>query len=155
MNRAANSELLKDVDTVAAFANHLMQTKPVFVQAVAAMLASRKLYAASTYEIDALLQKIDFAKDGPKQTDSPPLEWTDGHKESCRSSSRRACSRSAVSRPCCGGSSCRSSSPTRRGRTGSSATGSRPKRSSSIDTVTGCGPSPGSSLRGQIGRAHV
>lgn len=80
MNRAANSELLKDVDTVAAFANHLMQTKPVFVQAVAAMLASRKLYAASTYEIDALLQKIDFAKDGPKQTDSPPLEWTDGHK---------------------------------------------------------------------------
>ena len=43
----------------------------------------------------------------------------------------------------------RSSSPTRPGPTGSSGTGSRRKRSSSIDTVTGCGRSPGSSLRGR------
>lgn len=79
MSRAVSPEAIKNLDKVAEFANQLMQTKPAFVQAVAAMLASRKLYAASTYEIDALLEKVDFSKEIPKSNDET-IEWTEEHK---------------------------------------------------------------------------
>jgi hypothetical protein len=69
----------KSMAAIAACANHLMQTKPAFVQVVASMLAARQLYTASMYELDLLIRSLDINKEQSK-FEAEQIEWNENHK---------------------------------------------------------------------------
>lgn len=80
MTQEKDSAAKQDMSVIAACANHLMQTKPAFVQVVAAMLAARQLYTASMYELDLLIRSLDINKEQTKFETEQPVTWTEDHK---------------------------------------------------------------------------
>jgi len=80
MTQEKDSAAKQDISAIAACANHLMQTRPAFVQVVAAMLAARQLYTASMYELDLLIRSLDINKEQTKFETDQPVTWTEDHK---------------------------------------------------------------------------